>query len=68
MAAHPQISVEDARQMVEYILSLGEDKSAQRLPLSGTVTPEKETSGAYLITASYFDKPVNNVPSMQGNT
>ena len=36
MAAHPQIAVEDAKKMVEYILSLGEPKTEKKLPLSGT--------------------------------
>ena len=27
MAAHPQIAVEDAKKMVEYVLSLGEPKT-----------------------------------------
>jgi cytochrome c len=63
MAAHPQISPEDARKMVEYILSLNDAKESKRLPLAGSVTPGNETDGAYLLTASYFDKGVGNIPS-----
>src|SRR5690606_5066233 len=41
MAAHPQISVEDARQMVAYIMTLDQNK-VKSLPLEGVVTPGKE--------------------------
>lgn len=64
MAAHPQISVDDARKMVDYIMSIGKDKTAKSLPLSGTVTPGKEEGGAYLLTATYYDRGVNNIPSL----
>jgi cytochrome c len=64
MAAHPQISVDDARKMVEYIMSLGKDNTTKSLPLSGTVTPGKENDGAYLITATYYDKGGENLPSL----
>lgn len=67
MAAHPQISVDDAKLMVEYILSLGEDKQAKRLPLKGSVRAGAETDGAYLLTASYMDKGVGSVSSL-GNS
>ncbi|MBA4058083.1 MAG: hypothetical protein C0490_25420, partial [Marivirga sp.] len=56
MAAHPQISVDDAKKMVEYILSLGEDKVERKLPLSGSVIAGKEEDGVYILTATYFDK------------
>jgi len=64
MAAHPQISVEDAKQMVEYILSLGEEKTISKLPLAGHAIPGKEEEGAYLLMATYFDKGGPNVPSI----
>ena len=64
MAAHPQISVEDARKMTEYILSLGKEKETRPLPLAGTVTPGKEEDGAYLLTATYYDKGAGNLPSI----
>lgn len=67
MAAHPQIEVEDAKKMVEYILSLADEKVTKKLPLSGTVTPGKETDGAYLLTASYFDKAQDKVPSLSSS-
>jgi cytochrome c len=71
MSAHPQISVDDARLMVEYILSLGEEKKTMMLPLSGSVKPDmegKDGEGAWLLTATYFDRGANNVPSIPGST
>jgi cytochrome c len=66
MAAHPQISVEDARKMVDYIFFLGSDKSnaVSKMPLKGKATPGNETDGAYVLSASYNDKTVNNLPSL----
>jgi cytochrome c len=61
MAAHPQISKEDAQKMVEYILSLGK-KKAPSLPLEGSVLPGNEQEGAYVITASYADNGTANTP------
>lgn len=67
MAAHPQISVEDAKQMVEYILSLGKNKVEKKLPMSGTVVPGKEEDGAYVLTATYFDKGADKIPSLSSS-
>lgn len=63
MAAHPQLSVEDTKLMVEYIMSLGEEREIKSLPLSGAVTPSAQEDGAYVLSASYSDKGANNVPS-----
>jgi cytochrome c len=68
MAAHPQITVEDAKQMVDYIMSLGEDKKSVSLPLSGSAIPQNQQDGVYLLTATYFDKGANNVPSIPSST
>ncbi|WP_276372300.1 ThuA domain-containing protein [Chryseolinea sp. H1M3-3] len=64
MAAHPQISDADASKMVEYILSLADSKAAKKLPLAGSATPGKEQDGVYVLTSTYMDKAVNNVPSL----
>lgn len=61
MAAHPQISKEDAQKMIEYILSLGK-KKIPSLPLKGSVMPGNEQEGAYVITASYGDKGTAKTP------
>ncbi|HTF20737.1 MAG TPA: ThuA domain-containing protein [Chryseolinea sp.] len=67
MAAHPQISVDDARKMVEYVLSLAADKNQPKLPLSGSVMPGKETDGAYVLTATYYDKAQGAIPSLSAS-
>ncbi len=57
MSAHPQVSKEDATSMVKYILSLADDKMANRQPLTGTyVTAPKQKEGSYIFSASYTDK------------
>jgi cytochrome c len=64
MAAHPQITDADAIKIVEYILSLADAKASKKLPLVGAAMPGKESDGVYVLTATYVDKPVNNVPSL----
>ena len=58
MAAHPQLSESDTRQMIEYILSLAEERAS--LPLEGNykLTDHKGNgeAGSYIIMASYTDK------------
>jgi cytochrome c len=61
MAAHPQLSQQDAEKMVKYILSVGQKQSAtQQLPLKGTyiarVPAGEKGQGGYLLRASYTDK------------
>jgi cytochrome c len=58
MAAHPQLSEADTRQMVDYILSLGDEHGG--LPLKGTYSLSehigKAKAGSYVVSASYTDK------------
>lgn len=57
MAAHPQVSKSDARDMVDYILSLKDKKVTE--PTSGAYEPKAhkgKKEGAYLLQASYTDK------------
>lgn len=60
MAAHPQHTMEEARSMVEYILSLSETTmEGANLPLTGTVRTDQHVStddGLYLLGASYTDQ------------
>ena len=67
MAAHPQISPEDATQMVNYILNLGSANNTPSLPAKGTYTTRLEKGvkdgGVYLMRASYSDKGANGLPS-----
>jgi cytochrome c len=64
MAAHPQLSVEDARKMVEYIFTLTDDKVEKTLPLRGVVVAGDEKGGAYVLAATYTDQAQTNVPSL----
>jgi cytochrome c len=60
MAAHPQISLADAGEIVKYILSLASEKSTVSLPQEGTLDLKehltKGAQGRYVFTASYTDK------------
>ncbi|AHM62946.1 PKD domain-containing protein [Flammeovirgaceae bacterium 311] len=61
MSAHPQVSVQDATEMVKYILSLAEPKEQKKaLPLQGTLAlnqhKKEEPKGRYVLTASYTDQ------------
>lgn len=68
MAAHPDLSVEDAKTMVSYILSLADAPSAS-LPLSGSFTPVIEPGqsdqGVFIIRAAYGDQGANGIPGLQ---
>jgi cytochrome c len=66
MSAHPELSVADAKRMVDYILSIKEVKpTVAPLPLSGHVYPEipegEDGQGGYLLRASYTDKGAGNI-------
>ena len=60
MAAHPALVDSDAGLIVDYILSLGEEKIVNDLPSSGKYTfrehVKQKTQGVYVLTASYTDK------------
>ncbi len=58
MAAHPQVSQADARDMVDYILSLNDTKKTSQ-PIKGayeTAFHKNKKVGAYIIQATYTDK------------
>jgi cytochrome c len=59
MPAHPSISLNDARTIVNYILS-SDQKTVSTLPLKGTYTPADPSGdngkGAVIIRAAYTDK------------
>lgn len=58
MAAHPQISTSDARDMVDYILSLNDTRKTSQ-PVTGAYDPSAhkgKKEGAYIIQATYTDK------------
>ena len=67
MAPHPQLSIEEVEQMVDYILSLdsAKDLEAYTLPLSGRLSFDQHTNddiaGKYILMASYLDKGNSNI-------
>ena len=72
MAAHPQLSPEEAGQMVAYILSLGkeaEEAGATGQPLKGTYAFDEHQGkegdqGRYVITASYTDEGAGDLGAL----
>lgn len=69
MSAHPDLSVSDAKEIVNYILSLKDPN--QSLPLKSTVILKdhlgKGNEGSYLFMASYTDKGANGVEPLYSN-
>ncbi len=70
MAAHPDISDEDLRQITAYILSLaGDNAKKNSLPAEGIITPNQSHLGKSLvINASYTDAGEGTVKSLTGNS
>ncbi|MBT8184110.1 MAG: PQQ-dependent sugar dehydrogenase, partial [Eudoraea sp.] len=69
MSAHPDISPEQAKLIVDYIMSLNDPKTEDaRIPVSGsyiTQVPEKENGkGGYLLRVAYTDKGATDVRSL----
>lgn len=65
MAAHPQLSVADATEIIKYVLSLGSQPAVTTLPTKGSYTvsipkgvPEQ---GALVLRAAYTDKGANGI-------
>lgn len=61
MNAHPQLSREDATEIVKYVMSLSVKKEEVKLPATGNVVLKEhmedgEEMGRYFITATYTDK------------
>lgn len=63
MSAHPDMSVDDAREIVHYILSLSSVQGT--LPMQGVQSFKahagKGNEGGYLLMATYTDKGANNI-------
>lgn len=73
MSAHPQISQQDAGEMVKYILSLADVKKQKaNLPLQGALTFKehnaKEAKGMYTLVAAYTDKGGKAVGPLTNST
>ncbi|WP_232064713.1 carbohydrate-binding protein [Rhodocytophaga rosea] len=61
MSAHPQISAQDASEMVKYIFSLTDEKKEKaQLPVQGSIALKEHTEdqprGQYTLLATYTDK------------
>ncbi|MGV3558511.1 PQQ-dependent sugar dehydrogenase [Larkinella arboricola] len=63
MTAHPDLPLNEAQEMVRYILALNEQQA--RLPMQGTLKLTehvgKGPEGAYVLVASYKDKGANGI-------
>lgn len=60
MSAHPQLSKEDASEIVKYILTVSNRQQEKMLPPTGQVVLNQQTGGGeegrYIFSASYTDK------------
>ncbi len=67
MPAHPGITLNDARTIVNYILNV-QDKNISTLPLKGSYTPKipdgDNGRGTVIVRAAYTDKGASPVPSL----
>lgn len=69
MSAHPSLPMQDAEEIVRYILSLSAKRNS--IPAVGQIQlADKETdnSGAYLLSASYTDKGAHGIKPLQGKS
>ena len=69
MSAHPQLKESEATDMVRYILSLADDKPANRQPIAGDYVPvQQKKDGSYILTASYTDRGNGLIGPLTGST
>lgn len=65
MAAHPQVSVKDATEIVKYVLSLGSTVAVQSLPVKGSyithIPKGVSDQGVVILRAAYTDKGANGI-------
>ncbi len=68
MAAHPQLKKEAIGEMVDYILTLSDEKKVASLPMSGVVSTntQKNEGGTYYLTATYTDQGANGIEPLTG--
>ncbi len=71
MPAHPAISMNDARTIVNYILHV-KDKNISTIPSKGSYTPKvpegDNGKGNLIIRAAYTDRGANTVPSLSSES
>ncbi|UJH90099.1 carbohydrate-binding protein [Antarcticibacterium sp. 1MA-6-2] len=72
MSPHPELSTQDAREMVNYILSLTGNEEAGKLPLKDTIILKEHIGqgieGSYLLNAGYTDNGANGIEPLVSNT
>ena len=70
MAAHPNLSLEDARKIVSWVLSLADSSGYVSLPIAGSINPEKgfnlSDQGVFYLKAAYTDKGGPGIQSETG--
>ncbi|MCX6204687.1 MAG: PKD domain-containing protein, partial [Bacteroidetes bacterium] len=69
MAAHPNISESDLKQIIQYVIGLSSKTVAKpSLPASGTIIPPANTKpgSTLVLSASYTDKGGNNIKALTG--
>jgi cytochrome c551/c552 len=69
MAAHPDLAESDAKQIVQWILTLADQSSLKKsLPARGSIpVKEAKTDEALYISATYADKGGNGIKALTGN-
>lgn len=69
MSAHPQLKEEDAKEMVSYIMSLGDKKKIDKQPVKGSyVAKQNAKEGSYVLSASYTDKGNTVIGPLTGSS
>jgi len=72
MPAHPAISVNDARNIVNYILSLNKKNMKAPLPVRGKyhvrIPADDNGKGKLIVRAAYTDRGVDRIPSHTSDT
>ena len=68
MAAHPQLTQDETKEMVRYILSLADEKQKSK-PISDDnfIPNDKNKGGTYIFSANYADKGANGMASQSGS-
>ena len=66
MSAHPQLSKEDAMEIVKYVLSVSKKATEKKLPQQGLLLLNQhlngDQEGRYILTASYTDNGTAGIP------
>ncbi len=70
MPAHPNVSADDAHQIIAWILSLSNKTAVKKsLPATGTIIPPAtvKPGSVLVLSASYTDKGGNNIKALTGS-